>query len=189
MGLGLAAACGLRVFLPLLLMSIGVRAGVIEPSSAWAWVGSWPAIAALGSACILEVAGYYVPLVDHVLDGVSAPAATIAGAMAAGVAIVGATGLHDVHPALDWGMPLIAGGGLATGVKLGSAATRAVSTATTATAANPVVATLENIGSAVLSILAIVAPILAALVMLATGFVVVRFVLRRVASRRRAAAA
>lgn len=189
MGLGLAAACGLRVFLPLLLMSIGVRAGMIDPSSSWTWIGTWPAIIAFATACVLEVAGYYIPIVDHVLDGVAVPAATIAGAVAAGAAIVGATGLHDVHPILDWGMALIAGGGLATSVKLGSAVTRAVSTTTTATAANPIVASVENVGSAILSVLAILAPIVAGVVVLAAGFLVVRFVGRRVAMRRRAGVA
>jgi len=189
MGLGLSAACGLRVFLPLLLMSIGVRAGVIDPSSNWTWIGSWPAIVALGSACVLELAGYYVPVIDHALDALSMPAAAIAGAAAAGVAIVGATGMADVHPVLDWGMPLIAGGGLATTVKLGSAATRAVSTTTTATAANPIVATLENVGSAVLSVLAILAPIVAGVVLLVALAVVARFVVRLRSRRRRVARA
>lgn len=189
MGLGLAAACGLRVFLPLLLMSIGVRAGMIDPSSGWQWIGSWPAIVALGSACVLEVAGYYVPIVDHVLDAVSMPAAAIAGAVAAGVAIVGVAGAHDVHPLLEWAMPLIAGGGLATTVKLGTAATRAVSTTTTATAANPLVATIENIGSGIMSVVAILAPIVAGLVLAVAGLVVVRAVFRRVRRRRRLAAA
>lgn len=187
MGLGLAAACGLRVFLPLLLMSIGVRTGVIEPSSSWMWIGSWPAIVALSSACLLEVVGYYVPIVDHLLDAVSMPAAALAGAAAAGVAMVGATGMSDVHPILDWGMPLIAGGGLATTVKLGSAATRAVSTTTTATVANPIVATLENVGSAILSVLAILAPIVAGLVLAIVLAVVARVVWGRMMRRRRGA--
>lgn len=178
MGLGLAAACGLRVFLPLLLMSIGVRIGVIEPSSSWQWIGSWPSLVVLGSACVLEVAGYYIPVVDHLLDAVSAPAAAIAGAAAAGVAIVGATGMHDVSPILDWGMPLIAGGGLATTVKFGTAATRAVSTATTATVANPIVATVENVVSAVLSVLAILVPIIAGVVLILVAVVLGRAIVR-----------
>ena len=82
-GLGLAAACGFRVFLPLAVMSIATKAGMVSPSEHLAWVGTWPAVVAFSTACVAEVAGYYVPWVDHALDAVATPAAIVAGALVA----------------------------------------------------------------------------------------------------------
>lgn len=188
LGLGLAAACGLRVFIPLLVMSLATRLGVVTPSESFAWLGSWPALVALSTACAMELAGYYLPWVDHMLDTVATPMATIAGAIVAGAALVGVGGAEGLPPILQWAAPLLAGGGVATTVQLGSVAVRGVSTVTTGGIANPVVATVENAVSVVLSVLAVVVPVLATVVVLAAVLVGGRVVVRR-ARRRRARAA
>ncbi len=185
-GIGLAAACGFRVFVPLLAASVATKAGLLAPGDGWAWIGSWPAICVLGSACAVELVGYYIPWVDHLLDTLATPAATIAGALVAATQAHGVlAGSESVHPALMWAGAAITGGGVAAAVQTGTVAVRATSTITTAGLGNPIVATAENTLAAVLSVLAIVAPIAVGLLIM----VLVFFVARRIIRRRRAARA
>ena len=79
LGVGLAAAVGLRVFLPLLVMSVAAYTGHLALGGGFAWLGSAPAIVMLGVAAILEILAYYIPGVDNLLDAIAAPAALIAG--------------------------------------------------------------------------------------------------------------
>ena len=64
-GLGLSAACGFRVFVPLLVVSIAARSGHLSLATGFDWMGSDAALIAFGVATVLEIAGYYVPWVDH----------------------------------------------------------------------------------------------------------------------------
>ena len=75
LGLGLSAACGFRVFVPMLVMSIAANAGHLHLLPAFAWIGSPAAIVAFGVATAIEVGGYYIPWVDHLLDTAATPAA------------------------------------------------------------------------------------------------------------------
>jgi hypothetical protein len=174
-GVALAAACGFRVFLPLLALSIGTATGALHPGASMAWVGSTPALVVLGVASALEIAAFYVPVVDHFLDTIASPAAVIAGTVAAGALLPGDI---QLHPAIKWAAALIAGGGAAGVVQVGTVSARAVSGATTATVGNPIIATIENAFSIVLSILAIVVPILAALLVLVVFVWVARMIAR-----------
>jgi hypothetical protein len=159
-GLGLSAACGFRVFVPLLVMSIAAKSGHLTLSPGFAWIGSDTALIAFGLATALEIAGYYVPWMDNFLDTVATPAAIIAGT------VVTASIVTDIHPFLRWSLALIAGGGVAGVVQTSTVLARGASSATTAGLANPLLATVELGGSLVGSILAIVAPVLAILLVI-----------------------
>lgn len=163
-GVGVAAACGFRVFLPLLVLGVGCRAGLIEPGTTMAWVASTPALVALSTAATLEVLAYYIPWVDHLLDVLATPAAAVAGGLAMAVPLLGVSGSMD--PVLVGATSLLAGGGVATTVQLGTVAARAASTVTTAGIGNPVIATAENTAASVLAVVAVVAPIVIGLVLL-----------------------
>ena len=181
-GVALAAACGFRVFLPLLGLSVGVATDALNAGPGMEWVGSPTALIVLGVASALEVAAYYIPVVDHLLDTIASPAAVVAGTVVAGVLLPFG---DEIHPAVKWAAALIAGGGAAGVVQAGTVATRALSGATTGTVANPVVATIENVCSLVLSILAVVVPIVAALVVV----LVIAWVVRAIGRWRRRRAA
>src|SRR6185369_11550086 len=58
LGVGLAAAVGFRVFLPLLVMSIAAYFGHLHLSSGFAWLGSMPALLMLTVAAVLEIIAY-----------------------------------------------------------------------------------------------------------------------------------
>ncbi len=69
-GVGLSAACGFRVFVPLLVMSIATMMGWFEPSKGFEWLALPSVCLALGVATVCEVAAYYIPWVDNALDTV-----------------------------------------------------------------------------------------------------------------------
>ena len=52
-GFALSAACGLRIFAPLAMVSIGLHFGWINPSPGFAWLGSLPAMVCLSCACVV----------------------------------------------------------------------------------------------------------------------------------------
>ncbi|MBR5894603.1 MAG: DUF4126 domain-containing protein [Akkermansia sp.] len=155
-GVSLAAACGFRVFIPLLVMALGVRLGGLSIDENLAWVGSDVAIACLGAATLAELLAYYIPLVDNFLDSLAGPAALVAGAIVTGGM------LGDLPDWLQWGTGIVAGAGVAGTVQLGTTAVRAASTTSSAGIANPVVSTAENLFSTIGAVLAVAAPLLAA---------------------------
>lgn len=172
-GIGLSAACGFRIFVPMLVLSIASLSGHATLASPFQWVGTYPALTAFSIATALEIAGYYVPWVDHLLDMIATPAAVVAG-----IIVTGAM-LAKVDPFLQWTLAVIAGGGLAGAVQAGTVVTRAASTATTGGFGNPLVATAELGLSIFTSVLAFLAPILAALLVIVIGFFVGRKLWKR----------
>lgn len=175
-GLGLAAAAGFRVFVPLLVLSIASRAGYVPLSPGFDWIASTPALVAFATATVLEIGGYYVPWLDNLLDTVAAPAAVTAGIVAS------ASVMTDLPPFLKWSVALIGGGAAAGVVQTSTSLLRLKSTATTAGLANPLLATTELVGSVVTSVLAIVLPVLALLLIALVLFAIYR-VSRRLLGR------
>jgi len=166
-GIGLAAACGFRVFIPLLGMSIATMSGHLQPSAGFEWVGTWPALIAFATATTLEVGGYYVPWIDNLLDTAATPAAMIAGTLVT-LSLVG-----DLSPMLRWVVAAIAGGGVSGVVQTGTVAIRAASLGTTAGLGNPVVSTIEWTASAAMTLLALILPIVSLVaVLLIVGLLV-----------------
>jgi len=172
-GLGLAAACGFRVFVPLLVASIAVRAGALHVSSGFEWIGSIPSLISFGSATLLEIAGYYLPGLDHFLDTAATPAAVVAGTL------VTAAFPGDVDPWWRWSLAAIAGGGIAGTVQVTTVAARGLSGITTMGLANPVVATAELAGASTTAIAAFVAPLVVVIVLAVGLYAVVRVVRAR----------
>ena len=68
-GLGLAASCGFRVFVPLLVTSAAAIAGYLELAEGFEWISTWTAFAAFAIAAFLEIAAYYIPWLDNLLAG------------------------------------------------------------------------------------------------------------------------
>jgi hypothetical protein len=153
LGIGLSAACGFRVFVPLLVMSVASISGHLDLSSGFGWIGTYPALVAFAVATAVEVAGYYIPWVDNALDTVATPIAVVAGIVVAASCITG------MSPLLRWTLAIVAGGGVAGAVQGLTATTRVAATAATGGFGNPLVATAEAGGAVALSILAIALPL------------------------------
>ena len=107
LGVGLAAAVGFRVFLPLLVMSGAAYTGHLTLSDSFAWLGTPIALATLSIAAIAEILAYYISGVDTLLDAIATPAALVAGTIAA------AAVMTDLPPIVKWTTAVIAGGGAA----------------------------------------------------------------------------
>ena len=160
LGLALSTAAGLRVFVPLLLTGLAARLGYLTLTPSMTWIGSDAALLAFATATVLEVGAYYVPWLDNVLDTVGTPAAITAGV------ITTAAVTPELSPLLRWTLAIVAGGGAAGLVQGGTALLRLKSSAFTAGFGNPVLATGELVGSLALSALALLAPLLAAAVVI-----------------------
>lgn len=152
-GLGLSAAAGLRLFVPLLVASAASLTGHLELADGFEWIGSWPAVVGFAAAALLEVGAYLVPLLDNALDALAAPAAWLAGT------VLTASSIVDLSDWLRWSLAIVAGGGIAGTVQLFTTTTRLTSTATTGGLGNPAVATTEAGGAAGISLLAVAAPV------------------------------
>ena len=157
-GICLAAACGFRTFVPLLCVAIASRTGLFALDGQYVWLSGTAGLMALGTAAVAEIAGYYVPVVDHALDVIATPLSVVAGAL------VMFTSIGSDHGLLGWLLAVLLGGGMSGAVQLTTVKARALSFGTTAGLANPLVATAELIGSVMLSVLAILVPVVASVI-------------------------
>jgi hypothetical protein len=172
LGVGLAAATGFRVFLPLLVVSVAAYTGYLPLDHGFAWLGTPAAVIMLGTATVAEVLAYYIPGVDNLLDTLATPAALVAGT------VVSAAVITDLPPMLKWTAAVIAGGGVA-GITQGvTAILRAKSTVFTGGLANMVVSTAEFGGALLVSLLALAAPIAALVLVIVFLWLAIR-ILRR----------
>ena len=170
-GVGLSAACGFRVFVPLLVMSIATLMGWYEPAKGFEWLAIPAVCAALGFATICEIAAYYVPWVDNLLDTIATPAAVVAGTLSTMAVSSG-----EMSQFATWAAALIVGGGTAGVVQMSTVAARGVSTAITGGFGNSVIATGEWIGAIVLSVLAMIMPVFIAVAVLVLIVIGVRWI-------------
>ena len=155
LGIGLAAATGFRVFLPMLIMSGAAYTGHLPLDNSFAWLATPSALTMLGVAAVAEILAYYVAGVDNLLDALATPAAFIAGT------VVSAAVITDLPPMVKWTAAVIAGGGIA-GITQGvTAMLRAKSTVLTGGLGNSVIATAELVGSLLVSLLTLAAPLAA----------------------------
>jgi Domain of unknown function (DUF4126) len=177
LGVGLAAATGFRVFLPMLVVSVAAYSEHLPLSENFAWLGTPGALIMLGVAALVEILAYYIPGVDNLLDVLATPAAVVAGTL------VSAAVITDLPPMLKWTTAIIAGGGLAGLTQGVTALLRAKSTVITAGVGNPVIATAELGGSLLVSLLALAAPLIALLVVIVFLWLAMRLI-RRIARSR-----
>jgi hypothetical protein len=176
-GIGLAAASGLRVFLPLLVAGLAARYGALPLSEGFQWLSSTGALIALSTASVLEVAAYSIPGLDHLLDLLAGPVALVAGVIASAAVMV------HLPPAVMWPLAIVGGGGVALSTKLTSALLRAKTGVVTGGLANPIVATSETAAAVAISVFAIVIPLICFFGVMALIFWMSRQVRRRINRR------
>ncbi|PIE51744.1 hypothetical protein CSA37_07005 [Candidatus Fermentibacteria bacterium] len=165
MGVALAAACGFRVFIPMLVMSIAAHTGHLEPVAGFQWIGSWPCLVCFIIATVVETLAYFIPVVSNGLDTIATPAASAAGT------ILVASLIGDISPVLRWILAAIAGGAVAGSVQLTTVAARSV---ITPVGGSGVIAVLEDGAAVVTSVLAVVAPIMAILLIMVMAYLFLR---------------
>lgn len=174
LGIGLSASSGFRVFVPLLATSLATHFGWFPNliTNHFEWMGTWPAIIAFGSASVLEILAYYVPIVDNALDTIATPLAVGAGAL------LTTSFLPMENEMAKWVLGLIVGGGTAGVVQSGTVLTRLLSSKATLTAGNPVVATGESTAAVTGSVMSLLLPIIAGVIALIVVIFMLRYVVK-----------
>ncbi len=163
-GTGLAASAGLNAYIPLLSMALLARyTDAVNLPSGWAWLQNGWIITILAILLAIEVVADKVPVVDHVNDVVQTVVRPTAGGLAFGagssaetVTVSDPGAFFSSH---QW-VPIAAGVLIALCVHGVKAAARPVVNVTTAGFGAPVASTAEDIGSVLLSVLAILLPVL-----------------------------
>ena len=168
LGVGLSASTGFRVFIPMLVASIAAHFGILPLTDSFHWLGSWAAIISFGTATVVEVAAYYIPFVDNLLDTVTTPLAVGAGTL------LMTSVLPVDNELVKWITGFILGGGAAATIQSGSVISRLTSSKFTAGAGNPVVSTGENVAALGGSILTLFIPVI-----IAGGFIIIAFFIFR----------
>jgi hypothetical protein len=163
------------------VLSLAARGGWIPLAPEFDWMASAPAAVVFGTATVMEVAAYYVPFFDNVLDWLAAPVAMIAGTIAA------ASLLADLPPWLRYGVGLVGGGGVAGLVHGSTALVRLKSSAATFGHGNFILATLEFAAAVAVALVSVVFPVLALLAVAALLIVTVWIWNRRTARRQQVA--
>lgn len=153
-GIGLSAACGFRVFVPLLILNLASIYGYLNLAPGFEWIGGYYATIAFASATIIEVIAYYVPWLDNIMDAIASPVSIIAGTIAT------ASVITDVPPSVRWLLAIIAGGSVAGILQGATTVLRAKSSLFTGGLGNSFIATAELAVSVFISLLAIIIPII-----------------------------
>ncbi|MGE0030633.1 MAG: DUF4126 domain-containing protein [Steroidobacteraceae bacterium] len=167
-GIALAAAAGFRAFVPLLAAGLAIHFGYVEAAPGFAWLGEPIVLIALAIATLTEIAAYYIPGLDHVLDVIGSPVAVAAGIVVAASVMVG---LPDW---LRWFAAIGLGGAVTTTGHALTAIGRAKTGAVSGGLGNPVFATGELAGSLLLATFALLLPFIALVLVIAIIAIVVQ---------------
>ena len=165
--IGLGAASGLNAWIPLFGLGVAERLGLVTLSAPYDEIGSTPALVVLGALLIIDLIGDKVPVVDHVVHVVGMVVAPVSGAI---MLLAQQNLLSQSHPGLAAAVGVVLGGS----VHLSRSAVRPVVTAGTAGAGNPVVSAVEDAISLVLTVLAVLVPVLAFVALVAGSVVLWR---------------
>lgn len=177
-GITLAAPAGVNAYIPLLAVALSEHFGWIHLRSPFDLMGQWWFIALVAVLLAIELVADKVPAVDHANDAVQ----TVVRPAAGGLLALAAANPGRVEPWLF----LVAGVLVSFGVHAVKASARPVINATTGGLGAPVVSTVEDVGAAGVSVMALVVPVLTFLLVVA----VIAWTLWAIARwrRRRAAA-
>ena len=176
---GLSASAGLNAYIPLLVVALlGKFTNLITLKSPWNTLESWWVIGVLIVLSVVEFFADKVPAINHINDVIQTIVRPIAGAI---VFAASAKIITDVHPILAMIMGLFVAGIVHT-VK--SAAVRPAVTATTGGAANVPVSIAEDVVSTILSIIAVMMPVLIAVILVLGAALVVWWIWRRINRQR-----
>ncbi|RLP86952.1 DUF4126 domain-containing protein [Micromonospora sp. BL4] len=192
-GTGLAASAGLNAYIPLLTLGLLARyTDLIDLPSGWTWLGNGWVVAILAVLLAVEMVADKVPVVDHINDVVQTVVRPTAGGLAFGAGssseTVTVTDPGSFFSSHQW-VPVVTGVLLAFGVHLLKSAARPVVNATTAGFGAPVASTAEDATSVVVSLVAIILPVLVLAFLLGLVAFVYWFLRRRSERRREREAA
>jgi len=163
-GAGLAAAAGLNAYIPLLAIGLLSRfTDLVSLPADWAWLeNGWVQII-LAVLLVIEVIADKIPAVDTVNDWIQTIVRPAAGGIVFGSGTAAQTATvtdpAKFFTSNAW-VPIVIGILLALTVHVGKTAVRPAANLATAGFAAPVLSTIEDVFSAVMSVVALLLPIL-----------------------------
>jgi hypothetical protein len=170
---GLSASAGLNAYIPLLVVSLLARfTGWIELTKPWDTLESWWVIGILVVLSMVEFFADKIPAVNHVNDIIQTFFRPAAGA----VVFAASSKVAEVHPVLAMAAGLLIAGGVHAAKSI---AVRPAVTATTGGIGNVPVSIMEDLVSTLLSILAIVIPVLVAAIIILLISLIIWWMWRR----------
>lgn len=169
LGIGLAACAGLRAWLPLLLTGLLSRFDYLTLGPAFQFLQSDRALVLFGAATLIELLGDKFPAVDHALDAIGTLLRPAAGAL-----LVASVLWEIQDPLTALALGVVVGAPSALVPHAAKSALRAVSTTLTAGIANPLLSLLEDAVAIGLFVLAVLVPLLVALLVALTAFLLLR---------------
>jgi hypothetical protein len=171
---GLSASAGLNAYIPLLLVGLLAKyTNLINLSQPWDTLANPWIILLLSVLVIIEMLADKVPAVNHINDLIQTLIRPAAGAVAFAAS---ANVVTDVSPVLALAAGLLVAGTVHV-AKAG--AVRPMVTATTGGAGNIPVSIAEDVVSTILSILAIIMPILVGTLMIVIAAFIIYWLYRR----------
>lgn len=154
LGIALSAGSGFRIFIPLLVSNLAAKFGLVSVSENFQWMTSNSTTIVLLLATVVEIASYYITYVDNLLDSIAMPASVVAGTL------LTTQFLKIEDPMLQWGLGILAGGGVAGTIQSGTTLLRLGSTKFTGGLGNGIFSTIENILSVFISLISIWIPLI-----------------------------
>jgi Domain of unknown function (DUF4126) len=154
LGIALSAGSGFRVFIPLLVSNLAARFGLVSVSDNFGWMLSNTTTFVLLVASVVEIASYYIAFIDNLLDGIALPASVVAGTL------LTTQFLKIDDPTLQWGLGILAGGGVAGTIQAGTSLIRLGSTKFTGGFGNGFFSTFENFLSVAISLISLWIPLI-----------------------------
>jgi hypothetical protein len=174
---GLSGAAGLNAWIPLLTAGLLDRAGQLQLAEPYDVIATTPGLIVLGVLFVLDFVGDKVPAVDSLLHAVGSVVHPASGAIVFAAPTETPTDIPSI-------VLFALGASVAGSLHATRATVRPASTTLTAGAANPVLSFGEDVSSAVLSIVAVLAPLVGLLLLMVVAVTAVLW-WRRVARARR----
>lgn len=174
LGIALSAGSGFRIFVPLLVSNLAAKFGLVSVAENFQWMTSDSATVILSIATVVEIASYYLTFIDNLLDSVALPASVVAGTL------LTTQFLQINDPTIQWGLGILAGGGMAGTIQAGTSLIRLGSTKFTGGLGNSFFSTFENILSVGISIISIWIPIFMGITALIFVFWIINKLLSRI---------
>ena len=179
---GLSGSAGLNAYIPLLVVALAARFPAADPliklSAPYDLLTNWWVIGLLIVLLAIEMLVDKIPALDTVNDAIQTIVRPVAGA----ILFAGSTSvINDMNPVLA----IVAGVLVAGGVHTTKAVARPVVTATTAGTGNWVVSFIEDITAFFVSMLALIIPVLAGILVLIFLVLLVWFFVRRRRKKRK----
>jgi len=187
-GTGLAAAAGLNAYIPLLALGLAARfTDLVQLPSGWSWLSNEWVLVILGVLLLIELVADKIPAVDSINDWIQTIVRPASGGLVFGSGAasttVAVTDPGNFFASNQW-VSIAIGVAIALVVHLAKMLVRPALNALSAGLAAPVVSTFEDVGSLVMTVFAIIIPVLV-IVSIVGLAVAVWLIIRRARKTRR----